>query len=925
MPTPVSFSSLYATVTNQNSSITSSNLSIAGPVAVTGTLTASSNVSIAGALTTMSVATSSNVLVGGSLIASSNVMVNGTLTASSNLVVNGTLMASSNLVVKGGMSISGGSAVSTIQPFVGYMNSSFAVPSTSTYYPVLFGATPYASQGSTGISYNSSTGVFTNSSGSSTILSVTFNLNWGNGNSSGGYNMGQIFVNNSTIFAAANCTNTLYANGSATLLLNANDYFVLRVYQSSVNNNVVQAQIQITPMNPNVTIGSGNITSVQPAVCYGMSANGSIPSNNGVTPIFNTTLSSQGTTGMYNDTATGIFTNVTSQTLVLAVSYYMSFLGVSTTGIRQAYIIDNAGVNYGVQSIPGNAIDNSYLTGSAIIIVPVGGTIKLAMVQDSGIAMTYSGNFQIATLSSTLLSTYTPVQPVLSYYLSSNPGVGSGAWYDVVFSTLNTSTSQGSTGISYNSTNGYFTNTSGSTIVVSATYIVSWFSNASGSRTAGISCNGSRGAYGITTIAAVNGDSTVNTATATITLKPADYIYVSVIQQSASTVNLNYGLSGSSFTITPLSAGLIASSTVSPVQGNLLVTGATNSWNYPGDNSGNSGLISAGNVGMFRNRIINGSMSINQRAITTATYTTTSGTYLMDRFQILSQGGGSCTFSNVALTATDAPYQFGQRNSFRNTIATAYGTGTGVAIYHEQYIEGYNIQDFNWGTSFGSCVTLSFWFRGNGVTTLPITVSNSANSYSYNSNFTIGAQLTWQYVTVTIPAPPVASLGTWEMGSGALSGIGLKLYIGSWLGSNLPASGGWSNAYCVGTTASSTWFTTVGNYVEFTGVQLEKGSTNTPFEFRPYAVELQLCQRYYEVTNSILASSDTGTSGTGRAQWYYKAAKRANPTITMASGTNASVIDTACCDLGKAAFYINASGNATYVMVTAGTAANAEL
>ena len=112
-------------------------------------------------------------------------------------------------------------------------------------------------------------------------------------------------------------------------------------------------------------------------------------------------------------------------------------------------------------------------------------------------------------------------------------------------------------------------------------------------------------------------------------------------------------------------------------------------------------------------------------------------------------------------------------------------------------------------------------------------------------NFTIGASLTWQYVTVTIPAPPVASAGTWELGSGAASGIGLKLYIGSWLGSNLPASGGWSNSYSVGTTASSTWFTTIGNYVEFTGVQLEKGSTNTPFEFRPYAVELQLCQRYY--------------------------------------------------------------------------------
>ena len=64
-------------------------------------------------------------------------------------------------------------------------------------------------------------------------------------------------------------------------------------------------------------------------------------------------------------------------------------------------------------------------------------------------------------------------------------------------------------------------------------------------------------------------------------------------------------------------------------------------------------------------------------------------------------------------------------------------------------------------------------------------------------------------------------------------------------------AGGWSPSYSVGTLTSTTWFTTPGNYVEFTGVQLEKGSTNTPFEFRPYAIELQLCQRYFNKTYDI--------------------------------------------------------------------------
>jgi hypothetical protein len=37
------------------------------------------------------------------------------------------------------------------------------------------------------------------------------------------------------------------------------------------------------------------------------------------------------------------------------------------------------------------------------------------------------------------------------------------------------------------------------------------------------------------------------------------------------------------------------------------------------------------------------------------------------------------------------------------------------------------------------------------------------------------------------------------------------------------------------------------DYFDVTGVQLEKGTLATPFEVRPYAVELQLCQRYYQV------------------------------------------------------------------------------
>jgi hypothetical protein len=68
--------------------------------------------------------------------------------------------------------------------------------------------------------------------------------------------------------------------------------------------------------------------------------------------------------------------------------------------------------------------------------------------------------------------------------------------------------------------------------------------------------------------------------------------------------------------------------------------------------------------------------------------------------------------------------------------------------------------------------------------------------------------------------------------------IGLRLYIGSCF-VNISTTQGWTKSNALGTPISTRWHTTIGNYVEFTGVQLEKGTIATPFEFRPYAIELR--------------------------------------------------------------------------------------
>jgi hypothetical protein len=160
-----------------------------------------------------------------------------------------------------------------------------------------------------------------------------------------------------------------------------------------------------------------------------------------------------------------------------------------------------------------------------------------------------------------------------------------------------------------------------------------------------------------------------------------------------------------------------------------------------------------------------------------------------------------------------------------------------------QQIEGYNIADFNYGTSYASPVTASFWFRSNmpAGSTSSFTFRNGlAGGVAwalYNTTFTVTGGGAWQYVTLTIPPPPSGS------GWNSANAVGIEYLISSIYNTGSPL--GWSTSAHVGFSGQTTWWTTTGNYVEATGVQLEKGSVATPFEVRPFGIELSLCQRYY--------------------------------------------------------------------------------
>jgi hypothetical protein len=88
-----------------------------------------------------------------------------------------------------------------------------------------------------------------------------------------------------------------------------------------------------------------------------------------------------------------------------------------------------------------------------------------------------------------------------------------------------------------------------------------------------------------------------------------------------------------------------------------------------------------------------------------------------------------------------------------------------------------------------------------------------------------------------------------------------------------------------------------------TGVQLEKGSTATSFDYRPYGTELALCQRYYEKSYNTdvapaavttvgmrFSSGNVGASTTSFLSdgLTYKVTKRGTPTLVIYDGLGAS-------------------------------------
>jgi hypothetical protein len=277
----------------------------------------------------------------------------------------------------------------------------------------------------------------------------------------------------------------------------------------------------------------------------------------------------------------------------------------------------------------------------------------------------------------------------------------------------------------------------------------------------------------------------------------------------------------------------------------------------------------------FRNRIINGAMVIDQRNAGASVSITAAVSFIADRWNAYSD------LANMTGQRTQSTVPVGFTYALGITVGTGASPTTGQISRLEQRIEGFNFGDMYWGGASAQSVALSFWVRTSVTGTHSGALVNSAGNRSYPFTFSVSSANTWEYKTVIIAGD---QSGTWLTDNGTGCKIVFNLGTGS---TYLGAAGAWAASNFFGATGSVQLSATSGATFYITGVQLEKGSTATSFDYRPYGTELQLCQRYLQKfgANQFIGSATVRTGGVaGYASLAPKVDMRSQPTITS-SGT----------------------------------------
>ena len=257
----------------------------------------------------------------------------------------------------------------------------------------------------------------------------------------------------------------------------------------------------------------------------------------------------------------------------------------------------------------------------------------------------------------------------------------------------------------------------------------------------------------------------------------------------------------------------------------------------------------------FKNRIINGGFNIAQRGTSFVSGANDNDTYNLDRWYVLSDGNDAVDITQATTVPTGAKFSIGL------DVETA-NKKFGIA----QIIENANCFD-----AIGGAVTLSFQAKVSSTTKLDnikcaiVAWSGTADSVTSDiisawgvegTNPTLIANATYENTPANLNV--TTSFATYSVTANVDTASTSNIIVFIW---------------------SDVTDTTAGDFLYVTNIQLEKGSTATSFDYRPYGTELALCQRYYWQQGGSPYTRFAGGIAIGRSSTV--ATSMAIPPVTM--------------------------------------------
>jgi len=276
-----------------------------------------------------------------------------------------------------------------------------------------------------------------------------------------------------------------------------------------------------------------------------------------------------------------------------------------------------------------------------------------------------------------------------------------------------------------------------------------------------------------------------------------------------------------------------------------------------------------------RNIVVNGAMTVAQRGSSS----TSDGIHTVDRFAKGESGTDeSLTQAQVDVASGTTPYTLGFRKAFKLTNGNqTSGAGSADRATAEYKIEAQDIANCGWNyLSSSSYITFSYWVKSSVAQNFYNTFgTDDGTKQRYTTETGSLTADTWTKITKTIPGNSNLTFNndngegleiTWEIYRGT-SQTG-SMSLNAWAASN-------NNLRTPDQT--STWWTTNDATFEITGVQLEVGLVETPFEHLRFAEELQRCERYYQTGYIKKYENNTGVIACSQ---NFEPEMRAAPTIT---------------------------------------------